>query len=687
MAEPSAVPHSLAPPAGGETISAPLLGSDPSISSGSSTGSGSSSGVSSVQLELLVRDGDELATPFVEEGHGAADERRFTGLLRLPSGTILHHVQFRLQTVLTTEQPQVASASDMNWHARARWVMAHPDVPPARFVVGDCVDESGANRLTPRFYCRARQRFFKPRSPISLQPLVTCRDTAWLQQHGVPDRVLGGLPVLYSPADRAANTPKFYAEAAVPGASEELIGDLDQCILDQGRVASEIEARAASDPQLADAARVNFPCYRCPSHGECYPESGFARARERLTPLNFYDVTAIATLRCDQEIGAYCDWLTAGAPLGEVVSPQSALRLWLQDDLASDAWLCERVFLQCSLIAQLAECVAAFWERYQHGIGCLAERSVGVHLATSGGPAPRLWNATIGLHGIEDGERPTNTAERDPKYILRRNLVHAPGSEFRGQGRLTPDTSGEALVGWLTAPSLRPMLGLGDQVTLNVRPSVDTVIPLKGVVVGFVGEVLQLELHSANSSAIDLAALENKTCEAEYHFTVQPSVADDLYAIGVLIFRTLWAANERPLAKVLQQAESLGQQLAGVTGAEERAAIITQVIQQGQWRPILSPGSDAKRNVPEAVSEALAASLTTALALITQTAPPLDLVGVGEPLGLLQAVADRCVAIARRLEGVVMPSNARHAAHEILNDLLAAEAGKVEKSAASEDAS
>lgn len=646
MAEASALTQSLAPLAGVSYASS-LFGNEHG----------------GVRLDLFVRDTEELATPFVEDAPGATDERVLAGVLSLPGGVQLQPIQIRIQNLPSADGPMGVSSSDARWNARSRWVETHPDFPPARFVLGDTSDASGASRLGPRLYCRARRTFFRPRSPESLQPLMTCRDEAWLQQQGVPGPSAGGLPVLYSPADKAAGKGCFFAEDMLGDVSSELVGDLDQCILAQGKVASEIEARAESEPEIAETARQSFPCYRCPSYNECYPSSGFARARERLVPLNFHDATAIVTLRHDLLFGAYTDWLNQGAAFAG--APSASGRLWLNEDLNSSGWLSERVFLQSALLAQVSEQLAQFWETHAHGLGCLSESTVGVHLGRSSGPAPRLWTAEVGFHAVEDGPNPA----AEPKYSLKRNLVHAAGSEFRGQAQLAveADSTLDVTMGWLSAATLRPVIGLGDQIQLTARPSVETQLAVRGVVIGFVGDRIQIELHSQES----LTSLVGQTCQAEFEFSVSPSVADDLYGLGVLMVRAYWVDQRSDLNQRLSQLEQLDQQLSGVAGVEERQAIVEQAVREGNWRPV-----GAKGPLPEPAAEALTTALALALSLTNHTGPGLELACFGEPLGLLQAVTDRCVALSRRLEGRVLPSQAGHRAHDVMQDLVSDESSR-----------
>jgi hypothetical protein len=673
MAHASASSKSLASSAGDAQHTVSLLGSD----------------YGGIRLDLLILDNDEAAFPFSEAAPAAADQRHLSALLILPNGKILSKVRLGLQVLSGDESPEDLRRSDSHWQARARWVAAHPDIPPMRFVVGDVADESGLSRLAPRLFCRARQRIFRPRSPISLQPLVTCRDDSWLTRHQVPARTAGGLPVLYSPADKVADQARFYAEQVPADADSSVIGDLDQCLLDQGEVAAELEKQAPAQPQLAEQAQRDFPCYRCPSHGECYPQSGFARARERLVPVNFNDAVAIATLCEDADLGTYAEALHTGAVNSISATADTSHRDWLHEDRQSDGWLTECVLLQCTLLAELAELVTFVWERYEHGLGQLSEHTVGVHLDPSGGITPRFWTASIGLHGIEAAAT-SDASPEDPQYALRRRLAHAPGSEFRGQGRLTLDPiDGDQtlIMGWLTAPMLRPILGLGDELTLELRPTVETTIPLSGIVIGFVGDVLQIELQSAESSPDDIAALGGETCEADYHFQVGVSVADDLYALGVLILRCLWCGPQRSLSDALVQLEQLGQKLSNVVGADERLAIIDQDVRQGNWKPAAASGIDPKRSLPEPVVEALAKALSVVLTLTGHTSIPLDLSASGSPLGVLQGVADLCVALRRRLESAIMPAEVGHQAHAILAELLAEQGDAAKQPASGEEPS
>jgi hypothetical protein len=436
----------------------------------------------------------------------------------------------------------------------------------------------------PVTFCKKVRAYFHPPCPKCGGLLRECRESALLRDQGLPEydaspsRFLAcpacagsgkGRPTFYSLLPASPNRPKGSAEVRT---GSELYRDLGSLVR---------EARPEADDRgLLEA----FPCASCPHRSECYPASAAADkpilAESRLIPLSYYDFSMEILEALELHYDEAAD-LLGGAPwpavrarakerggpgrealLGPLDRIYASPAPWFFLGEGSGRFSLEILRLKVDLFARLCRSVRGFHARTREPHLDLSPTSVMIHPEGIAGAVPARWNfrlklTTLGgarLHPTIPGGPALFLPGSDPDKTYLSPLINESvfGREesMRVAFRSASEEGSRLRIDG-TASSERARLDAfrpGD--ALRIVPG----MPLRGVDSAKLWGVLEERQERGVRFSVRLpegggpaTAFKPQEFEAVVAFYRKFHVPCDLYSLGMLLFRTMLANDERDI--------------------------------------------------------------------------------------------------------------------------------------------
>lgn len=489
-----------------------------------------------------------------------------------------------------------------------------------------------SGRLGPRLYCTLRERLFRPRCPETLAPLIDCRDDELLSSLSLPLYGESNVRFLYAPVPNAGAAPRFYTEASQQfDDSPAAVGGEEELFRDQGKILEALDD-PARNPIEREEIRREFPCYECSEAQRCYPsDEKYAQVVDRLVALNFHDVHVVCTELFDLQMDEYCD-LVGGRPIGPWLdqlqgSPDGCSNRHLVGVLEQLAGmpcrirfsgdprgsLVEILFLKWSMLTRTIERLRALYGECRRPHLHLSARHVVIRMNTQSRFSPALWDVEVGLLGL-DGALPFEAEGSSLRGLHRAPLAPEPlyaamdmvnsksefGRRYRGSVHVAEVIPAEGQPDahnvrgrFVASPSSPLHCHAGDALHLHLPGAGETQTLSIWVRVERVGETDGVAFSGLVRGENDLRRLEELVdqplSEAEHEYYPRYGLANDLYAVGVLLWQALLVNQDQELAVVTTRANQVLSDLQ--TSADQTSAVkrlahwASNAWQTPEWHP------------------------------------------------------------------------------------------------------
>ncbi len=434
----------------------------------------------------------------------------------------------------------------------------------------------------PVTFCRRRRVYFHPPCPRCRRLLEDCKDDALLREHGLPEYGSSSARYLYC-RRCAAEGPKVFYTLGSP-ADERPKGRVE--IRRRSELYRDFSAIFREKLPEEERRRLaeRFPCAGCPDREECYPAAGGAvQAEARLTPLSYYEFRMLPMEACELHYDEFADLLGGaswesvrararqrGGPGREALLARldglySSPFQWLYRGEGGPRFALEILRLKLALFSRLCRALREYHARCREPHLALGPSKVMVRPIDPGGGMPARWGFRVKLAGVA-GPRRLCTDEGPELLEPGTDADKTYISPFLREAEFGREETMRVSIRSASAEGPRARL---DGTLCSDAARLDAYLP---------GDVVRVVPASASGALESLAfwGMLGERVERGFAFTaVLPEgaagargsvkaqefdagvaffrrfhVPCDLYPLGMLLFRTLLANDERDIFAV-----------------------------------------------------------------------------------------------------------------------------------------
>ncbi len=188
--------------------------------------------------------------------------------------------------------------------------------------------------LGPLFYCRKRHCIFEARSPNTGEPLAPVPKDRAPPSSDSPDTTLPGELLSWDGPPKKGRSVAVYGGTGGSCALGD-VQSLDQLALDQGGVVRRAAELAKRDPIAGERVASEHACCKCPERKRCYPAGdGYAYVADRLAVISAARVPLVALplgeWRLD-EAAAFIGGLPPGELFSQSPDPDNEVEAWRRE--------------------------------------------------------------------------------------------------------------------------------------------------------------------------------------------------------------------------------------------------------------------------------------------------------------------------------------------------------------------
>jgi len=431
--------------------------------------------------------------------------------------------------------------------------------------------------LGPLFYCRKRHCIFEARSPNTGEPLSPVPEDRAPPSSDSPDTTLPAELLSWDGPAKKGRSVAIYGGSGGSCALGE-VKPLDQLIVDQGQVTQRAAELAKGDPVASERLATEHACCKCPERKRCYPTGeGYAYALDRLAVISAARVPLVALPLGEWRLDEAASFI-GGLPPGELfrqsADPENEFEAWRRERagmmerdgplrlLAGERdgrELLEVARLKLGLIANVLEQLDAVWHATGRPHLCWNDETVRVAWRRPNATPAACWGfqpllRKAGLHALAAVETPDERPLPYPPALSDTSLLAA---EVADAARYFDEPRAAAM--YVKSVELD-----GDAARIRVLLEdfgVAWGLCRTGDVLKVLGEGWEATLVPAAERGADegagwpcsgravgkVSALKEGTqldgCTCRWYPRFDQAV--DLHAVGMLLFETLLAHDER----------------------------------------------------------------------------------------------------------------------------------------------
>ena len=556
----------------------------------------------------LVRAASDSANPFV-----VVHEGRFARIMLAElvgaDGLALTKFAWKLRVdavataVAPGRLPPTNAELDRIWQLeRAELLRVH-----SPYVVAPIAVPRAMTQSPPVFYCRRIDSYFHPVSATTGGLLTVCRDDARLLAAGLPAYGQDTVRYLYDASAPAEATTTFYRVDGEPGAVKA------------GRIDTSAELiRSWAQLARGEQAAPDLPCQTCEHRSECYGgESGAVVAEQHLYAVSFYDVDSLALQLAATDFDTAIMRLSGGLPA------TNHARAWVHG-VDHRQRLLEVLRLKLAAFADVCRGVGALHDAGRPHLG-VSPANIVVFEDLGSSALPSNWRLRFALTdlggaipvqvpGVGASEtlwQPGREVSEDEtsRLFLAPSLRSLEGGSvtMAVTCRAVPDDAGgirevidvhrAGVPSFVLPGDLLLVQPLAGGAVCSARVDEVGSRGLSATIVR-VGDASNNDACSNDASSNDAsnrdassndaaseaaapASWADTSFDARLSFVRRSSPSADLYALGMLLLRTLLVNDEQTLLEVSVAVERCLQLMIGKAGADD------SVSQADRWQEIL----------------------------------------------------------------------------------------------------
>ena len=286
-----------------------------------------------------------------------------------------------------------------------------PDSPAAHIAL-DPANQNEIPVLAPTFYWRKSRRLIQLRCPLTLGPLVTCRDDALLKSHGLPPFHSSMHRFLYSPQAQKENLPAAFYSASIV-ADSDIVYPPEKLLADQIKLLTKARTDQGLDQTLKEQVLADFS------------SDEFEPLVEDLKILNLHESPVLLRHKTGINILDAARRLSLPPLAQEQGGKQENCRLFSSDGSGMDAL--EVLRLKLTLGLQAVTDVRTYYQTFSGPHLGLGPSAFKVRIGGIVPGLPSFWNQQAGLTGLPAGALVPDTPELElHRILLEREPVFLP---------------------------------------------------------------------------------------------------------------------------------------------------------------------------------------------------------------------------------------------------------------------
>ena len=516
-----------------------------------------------------------------------------------------------------------SAAAETNLDLEARWARERrrlvelralsPFFP--RLVEVDPALGELAETLPPLLYCRTTRTFLRPPCPVCREPLVLCRDDAWLSARALP--TFSGSPhrILFcSTCSRGAATAAVYTTSAL-ATGLATVGSADGLLADLGRALretwSEEEGDAAVGEVAARAVRAlgHAPGSAGPDFGEVFVTFTFCGSPYLLTAASPFDLDGLADALGGRPLdetgpGGQVRGTSVAVPWAALAPEAPPTRRFLFAPEGNGLDAVEVLFLKLTAFRQIVEALVEWYRASSRPHLDLHPRHLLFDVASDAGGLPAFWTLRARLHGVSSAVTPLPVPDATGVSLPGRSLSVPYAAPEVQEFHLAGERPAEVVLA-AAEPEGRGRFRLrgrlSDSYGLFPPPLPHDAILLTladpAVDLGVTAVVLRADPGRSRSDetaftsdpvAIDESAMRRLKAAfgaripgARYRIFPDLGAPADLHSLGIVLLRLLLVNDAQDLPAVVQAVERLAREIArGGAATSRRPASLAQLLER-----------------------------------------------------------------------------------------------------------
>jgi hypothetical protein len=367
--------------------------------------------------------------PLVKLDEPVGVVQAFIGGLCTGDGRLVQPMEIGLvlDPAATVAPDQIPVTALFEMFSRLPELLAKLPVLPGFELVQEAL--AGNPPLGPLFYCRKRHCIFEARSRKTGEPLSPLPQDQASPASDSPDTTLPLELLSWDGPPKKGRSAVVYGGSGGSCALGE-VQSLDQLMLDQGGVARRAARLAKSDPVAGKRIASKHACCRCSERKRCYPAGeGYAYAADRLAVIGAARAPLVAMplgeWRLD-EAAAFIGGLPPGELFRQSPDPGNEFEAWRREravviEQAGPPWLLagepdgrellEVARLKLGMIADVLEQLDAVWQATGRPHLCWNDETVRVAWRRPNATPAACWGfqpllRKVGLHPLAPVETP-----------------------------------------------------------------------------------------------------------------------------------------------------------------------------------------------------------------------------------------------------------------------------------------